>query len=55
MAKGFVLEKTKGQMPAPLAALAAMEKGCNRTLDEGLGHGISVQFASWAPPRTYTT
>src|SRR5262245_6300177 len=36
MARGYILEKTKGQMPAPLSALTAMEKGCNRTLDEGL-------------------
>ena len=36
VARGMILEKTKGQMPAPLAALAAIEKGCNRTLDEGL-------------------
>src|SRR5262249_43662705 len=36
MARGYILEKTKGQYPAPLAALSAMEKGCNRTLEEGL-------------------
>lgn len=36
VARAMVLEKTKGQMPAPLAALDAIEKGCNRTLDEGL-------------------
>jgi hypothetical protein len=36
VARGVILEKTKGQMPAPLVALDAIEKGCNRTLDEGL-------------------
>ena len=36
VARGMILEKTKGQMPAPLAALDAIEKGCNRTLEEGL-------------------
>jgi len=36
VAKGMILEKTKGQMPAPLAALDAIEKGCNRPLAEAL-------------------
>jgi 3-hydroxyacyl-CoA dehydrogenase/enoyl-CoA hydratase/3-hydroxybutyryl-CoA epimerase/3-hydroxyacyl-CoA dehydrogenase/enoyl-CoA hydratase/3-hydroxybutyryl-CoA epimerase/enoyl-CoA isomerase len=36
VARGMVLEKTKGLLPAPLAALDAIEKGCNRSLDEGL-------------------
>src|SRR6516225_6504277 len=36
VARGYVLDKTKGQFPAPLAALDAIEKGCNRPLDEGL-------------------
>ncbi len=36
VARAMVMEKTKGQMPAPLAALDAIEKGCNRPLDEGL-------------------
>lgn len=36
VAKGMILEKTKGQMPAPLAALDAIEKGCNRPLTEAL-------------------
>jgi 3-hydroxyacyl-CoA dehydrogenase/enoyl-CoA hydratase/3-hydroxybutyryl-CoA epimerase/3-hydroxyacyl-CoA dehydrogenase/enoyl-CoA hydratase/3-hydroxybutyryl-CoA epimerase/enoyl-CoA isomerase len=31
-----VLAKTKGQLPAPLAALDAIAAGCNRPLDEGL-------------------
>ena len=35
-AEGFVKGKTKGQYPAPLAALKAIREGCNRTLDEGL-------------------
>jgi 3-hydroxyacyl-CoA dehydrogenase/enoyl-CoA hydratase/3-hydroxybutyryl-CoA epimerase/3-hydroxyacyl-CoA dehydrogenase/enoyl-CoA hydratase/3-hydroxybutyryl-CoA epimerase/enoyl-CoA isomerase len=36
VARAMVLEKTKGQLPAPLAALEAIEKGCNRPLEEGL-------------------
>ena len=36
VARGQVLAKTKGQLPAPLAALEAIEKGCNLPLDEGL-------------------
>lgn len=36
VAKGAVASKTKGQYPAPLAALAAMEKGVNLPLDKAL-------------------
>jgi 3-hydroxyacyl-CoA dehydrogenase / enoyl-CoA hydratase / 3-hydroxybutyryl-CoA epimerase / enoyl-CoA isomerase len=36
VARGAVMMKTKGQMPAPLAALTAIEKGCNLPLAEGL-------------------
>ena len=36
VARGQVLAKTKGQLPAPLAALNAIEKGCNLPLDDGL-------------------
>src|SRR6266851_35732 len=36
VAKAQVLAKTKGQFPAPLAALEAIAKGCNLTLEEGL-------------------
>ncbi len=36
VARAMVMEKTKGQLPAPLAALDAIEKGCNRPLEEGL-------------------
>jgi 3-hydroxyacyl-CoA dehydrogenase/enoyl-CoA hydratase/3-hydroxybutyryl-CoA epimerase/enoyl-CoA isomerase len=36
VARAMVLEKTKGQLPAPIAALDAIEKGCNRPLEEGL-------------------
>jgi 3-hydroxyacyl-CoA dehydrogenase/enoyl-CoA hydratase/3-hydroxybutyryl-CoA epimerase/3-hydroxyacyl-CoA dehydrogenase/enoyl-CoA hydratase/3-hydroxybutyryl-CoA epimerase/enoyl-CoA isomerase len=36
VAKAQVLEKTKGQLPAPVAALDAIAKGCNLTLEEGL-------------------
>jgi len=35
-AEGFVRGKTKGQYPAPLAALKAIREGCNRTLEDGL-------------------
>jgi 3-hydroxyacyl-CoA dehydrogenase/enoyl-CoA hydratase/3-hydroxybutyryl-CoA epimerase/3-hydroxyacyl-CoA dehydrogenase/enoyl-CoA hydratase/3-hydroxybutyryl-CoA epimerase/enoyl-CoA isomerase len=34
--RGQVMLKTKGQLPAPLAALAAIEKGCNLPLAAGL-------------------
>src|SRR5262249_38893063 len=36
VAKAQVLMKTKGQFPAPLAALDAIAKGCNLPLEEGL-------------------
>jgi 3-hydroxyacyl-CoA dehydrogenase/enoyl-CoA hydratase/3-hydroxybutyryl-CoA epimerase/enoyl-CoA isomerase len=36
VARAQVLAKTKGQMPAPLAALTAIAKGCNLPLEEGL-------------------
>lgn len=36
VARAMVLDKTKGHLPAPLAALDAIEKGCNRPLEEGL-------------------
>src|SRR5262249_48722214 len=32
----MVMAKTKGQLPAPVAALDAIEKGCNLPLEEGL-------------------
>ena len=35
-AEGHVKGKTKGQYPAPLAALKAIKEGVNRTLEEGL-------------------
>lgn len=34
--KGQVWAKTKGQLPAPLAGLEAVVKGCNLPLDDGL-------------------
>jgi 3-hydroxyacyl-CoA dehydrogenase/enoyl-CoA hydratase/3-hydroxybutyryl-CoA epimerase/3-hydroxyacyl-CoA dehydrogenase/enoyl-CoA hydratase/3-hydroxybutyryl-CoA epimerase/enoyl-CoA isomerase len=34
--RAVVLDKTKGQLPAPLAALTAIQKGCNLTLEQGL-------------------
>ncbi len=36
VAEGLVKSKTKGQYPAPLAALKAIREGCNLPLDEGL-------------------
>jgi 3-hydroxyacyl-CoA dehydrogenase/enoyl-CoA hydratase/3-hydroxybutyryl-CoA epimerase/3-hydroxyacyl-CoA dehydrogenase/enoyl-CoA hydratase/3-hydroxybutyryl-CoA epimerase/enoyl-CoA isomerase len=36
VARAVVLDKTKGQFPAPLAALDAMARGCNLPLEEGL-------------------
>lgn len=36
VARAQVLAKTKGQFPAPLAALDAIARGCNLPLDEGL-------------------
>jgi 3-hydroxyacyl-CoA dehydrogenase/enoyl-CoA hydratase/3-hydroxybutyryl-CoA epimerase/3-hydroxyacyl-CoA dehydrogenase/enoyl-CoA hydratase/3-hydroxybutyryl-CoA epimerase/enoyl-CoA isomerase len=36
VARGQILAKTKGQLPAPLAALDAIARGCNLPLDEGL-------------------
>ncbi len=36
VARAQVLAKTKGQLPAPLAALEAIAKGCNLPLEEGL-------------------
>jgi 3-hydroxyacyl-CoA dehydrogenase/enoyl-CoA hydratase/3-hydroxybutyryl-CoA epimerase/3-hydroxyacyl-CoA dehydrogenase/enoyl-CoA hydratase/3-hydroxybutyryl-CoA epimerase/enoyl-CoA isomerase len=36
VARAQVMAKTGGQYPAPLAALEAIAKGCNRTLAEGL-------------------
>jgi 3-hydroxyacyl-CoA dehydrogenase/enoyl-CoA hydratase/3-hydroxybutyryl-CoA epimerase/3-hydroxyacyl-CoA dehydrogenase/enoyl-CoA hydratase/3-hydroxybutyryl-CoA epimerase/enoyl-CoA isomerase len=36
VAKGAVMAKTKGQLPAPLAALDAIAKGCMLPLEDGL-------------------
>ncbi len=36
VARGQILAKTKGQLPAPLAALDAIARGCNLPLREGL-------------------
>jgi len=36
VAEGAVRAKTKGQYPAPLVALRAIQEGCNRTLEDGL-------------------
>jgi 3-hydroxyacyl-CoA dehydrogenase/enoyl-CoA hydratase/3-hydroxybutyryl-CoA epimerase/enoyl-CoA isomerase len=45
VAKAQVLAKTKGQLPAPLAALTAIAKGCNLTLEGGL----KVETDQFAP------
>src|SRR6266852_1581462 len=44
-ARSQVLAKTKGQLPAPLAALSAIEKGCKLPLDEGL----RIETEAFAP------
>src|SRR5207249_1337415 len=36
VARAQLLAKTKGQLPAPIAALDAIAAGCNRPLEEGL-------------------
>jgi 3-hydroxyacyl-CoA dehydrogenase/enoyl-CoA hydratase/3-hydroxybutyryl-CoA epimerase/3-hydroxyacyl-CoA dehydrogenase/enoyl-CoA hydratase/3-hydroxybutyryl-CoA epimerase/enoyl-CoA isomerase len=36
VAEGLIKSKTKGQYPAPLAALKAIREGCNLPLEEGL-------------------
>ncbi len=36
VAKAQILAKTKGQLPAPLAALEAIARGCNLPLEQGL-------------------
>jgi 3-hydroxyacyl-CoA dehydrogenase/enoyl-CoA hydratase/3-hydroxybutyryl-CoA epimerase/enoyl-CoA isomerase len=38
--RGFLLGQTKGQYPAPIAALDAMRDGCNLPLQEGLKQEI---------------
>lgn len=45
VARAQVLAKTKGQFPAPLAALDAIAKGCNLALEEGL----KVETACFLP------
>src|SRR5262249_23119298 len=36
VARAVVMDKTKGQLPAPLAALDAIAEGCNLPLEDGL-------------------
>lgn len=36
VARGAVLAKTKGQLPAPMAAVEVIEKSCNLPLEDGL-------------------
>jgi 3-hydroxyacyl-CoA dehydrogenase/enoyl-CoA hydratase/3-hydroxybutyryl-CoA epimerase/enoyl-CoA isomerase len=45
VARAVVLDKTKGQYPAPLAALGAIVRGCNLPLEEGL----KVETDAFAP------
>jgi 3-hydroxyacyl-CoA dehydrogenase/enoyl-CoA hydratase/3-hydroxybutyryl-CoA epimerase/3-hydroxyacyl-CoA dehydrogenase/enoyl-CoA hydratase/3-hydroxybutyryl-CoA epimerase/enoyl-CoA isomerase len=45
VARAQIMAKTKGQMPAPLAALDAITKGSNLPLDEGL----EVESATFIP------
>jgi 3-hydroxyacyl-CoA dehydrogenase/enoyl-CoA hydratase/3-hydroxybutyryl-CoA epimerase/3-hydroxyacyl-CoA dehydrogenase/enoyl-CoA hydratase/3-hydroxybutyryl-CoA epimerase/enoyl-CoA isomerase len=45
VARAVVLDKTKGQYPAPLAALDAIIRGCNLPLEEGL----KVETEAFAP------
>ena len=45
VARAQVLAKTKGQLPAPVAALEAIGKGCNLPLEEGL----RVETDAFAP------
>ncbi|MCC6419648.1 MAG: enoyl-CoA hydratase/isomerase family protein [Gemmataceae bacterium] len=45
VARGQILLKTKGQLPAPLAALEAIVRGCNLPLDDGL----KVETEQFAP------
>src|SRR5262249_17872806 len=45
VARAVVLDKTKGQYPAPLAALDAIVRGCNLPLEEGL----KVESNAFAP------
>jgi 3-hydroxyacyl-CoA dehydrogenase/enoyl-CoA hydratase/3-hydroxybutyryl-CoA epimerase/3-hydroxyacyl-CoA dehydrogenase/enoyl-CoA hydratase/3-hydroxybutyryl-CoA epimerase/enoyl-CoA isomerase len=45
VARAQVLAKTKGQLPAPLAALDAIVKGCNLPLDDGL----KIETAGFVP------
>lgn len=45
VARGQVMAKTKGQLPAPLAALAAIEKGCSLPLEDGL----RIEAENFAP------
>ncbi|MBN1346681.1 MAG: enoyl-CoA hydratase/isomerase family protein [Phycisphaerae bacterium] len=40
--RGFILGKTKGQYPAPLKAIDAMERGCNLPLQDGLKEEINA-------------
>jgi 3-hydroxyacyl-CoA dehydrogenase/enoyl-CoA hydratase/3-hydroxybutyryl-CoA epimerase/3-hydroxyacyl-CoA dehydrogenase/enoyl-CoA hydratase/3-hydroxybutyryl-CoA epimerase/enoyl-CoA isomerase len=43
--RATILAKTKGQLPAPLAALDAIIRGCNLPLDEGL----KIETDAFAP------
>jgi 3-hydroxyacyl-CoA dehydrogenase/enoyl-CoA hydratase/3-hydroxybutyryl-CoA epimerase/3-hydroxyacyl-CoA dehydrogenase/enoyl-CoA hydratase/3-hydroxybutyryl-CoA epimerase/enoyl-CoA isomerase len=45
VARGAILMKTKGQLPAPLAALDAIARGCNLPLEEG----VKVETEAFLP------
>ena len=40
--RGYLLGQTKGQYPAPIAALEAMRNGCNQALQDGLKEEIKA-------------
>ena len=50
IAEGAIKAKTKGQYPAPLAALKAIQEGCNRTLEEGLKAELEAALSLFGTP-----
>jgi 3-hydroxyacyl-CoA dehydrogenase/enoyl-CoA hydratase/3-hydroxybutyryl-CoA epimerase/3-hydroxyacyl-CoA dehydrogenase/enoyl-CoA hydratase/3-hydroxybutyryl-CoA epimerase/enoyl-CoA isomerase len=50
VARGQILAKTKGQYPAPIAALDAIAKGCNHPLDVALGYETATFMPLLANP-----
>ncbi|WP_406694974.1 3-hydroxyacyl-CoA dehydrogenase NAD-binding domain-containing protein [Singulisphaera sp. Ch08] len=49
-AEGLLRSKTKGQYPAPLAALKAIKEGCNLPLDQGLQAEKKVALELFGSP-----